>query len=488
MSIKKKVKNYNVLIEEGLRTRQMYPTDILKVDNTDSTDSLWMPQDNANYGTLYASENGIYIAARDGYDAYSEVDVRVTFDDFSDLDIDNLDDTWDKDLDIDEFDDLFNDEDLWDDPFDKIDSSFDDRVTGIDPVSGNEYAVGLDANGYLDEYLLPSKIRIIKPPNKITYLNGEVIDYTGIVVMALTEDSKPWKNEKYPDGIIPFEELIFPIDKADASEIDNIKYATSELDTSPFVQPIPIAVKEFKSYRVDYSRYTYTTFITTYDETRYLTETETHPDIHATGTFFTSDDSIMLLIFMACDATNKNPDNDRPGFTTKGYGKRTMDKGYETEVKEYYEFPALTEDYRTEYYDYHSIEFYYEYNDKSVFFYHKYIGQAYPEPEREIFNAIPTVTNTGDLPSQNRAGYLDVLGKLAWTMIHGDIIGGVQGVPVQWKRPDGEILQDMLYLNVSYPNETVPDHDWNIIDPTIDPHDIPETPEGEVTPEVEVTP
>ena len=487
MSIKKKVKNYNVLIEEGLRTRQMYPTDILKVDNTDSTDSLWMPHDNANYGTLYASENGIYIAARDGYDAYSEVDVRVTFDDFSDLDLDSLDDTFDldslKDLDIDEFNDLFNNEDLWDDPFDKIDSSFDDRVKGIDPVSGNKYAVGLDANGYLDDYLLPTKIKIVRFPNKTKYINGETIDYTGIVVMAFSEDDKVWKNEKYPDGVIPFEELIFPVEIADASEADNIKYVKTDLDIGDVEQPIPIATKKAQqTIRWGYDIYT---DIMRLDDVRYFYRDyqENNKPMYAYG------------VFEAC-AFIRSTDYDEDGTTypdAKIYATSKIPTEYEglpvekrlcseVYIDNYVEHPK----YSYENHGYGCTAEFNEtttvtYNEKTAYFSTVFTGNVNSEliPPR----AISPKNYASLFPNDER-----YIRNIAWAIIYGDITGGVQSVPVQWRSIDGEILETSFFVSVSYPNETLPDHEWNIIDPTINPHDIPETPEGEVTPEVEVTP
>lgn len=486
MSIKKKVKNYNVLIEEGLRTRQMYPTDILKVDNTDSTDSLWMPQDNANYGTLYASENGIYIAARDGYDAYSEVDVRVTFDDFSDLDIDNLDSTWDldslddlvidEDLDIDEFDDLFNNEDLWDDPFDKIDSSFDDRVTGIDPISGNEYAVGLDEDGFLDEYLLPEKIRIVKPPNKLTYVHNEKIDYTGIMVMAFSADDKVWKNEKYPEGVIPFEELIFSTEIADATIAENIKYAKSDLDIDLINQPIPFATKELKV-----GGFTKYHSEGTYDEIEYRysidEENITWAKEAITGclSYHQQQDghvgyNLCLIVIAGSQQPTESGEWQLVRYIKRYYysafdpNTRRLEEKRQQDTKK--NIVSYTHNQKTVYYANASLA-------------HNTDSDAYMSP------IIDRIDWTSPIYIGLQNNYTD---KIAWTIIYGEIIGGVQQVKVQWKRPDGKILEDSLLINVAFPNETLPDYDWNIIDPTIDPHDIPETPEGEVTPEVEVTP
>ena len=54
---------------------------------------------------------------------------------------------------------------------------------------------------------LPEKIEIIVQPTKQIYRNGELIDLTGAVVVALYEDGTRWSSEDYPNGIIPLEEL-----------------------------------------------------------------------------------------------------------------------------------------------------------------------------------------------------------------------------------------------------------------------------------------
>lgn len=54
---------------------------------------------------------------------------------------------------------------------------------------------------------LPDEIRIITPPTKTTYANGEKICLDGIVVGAYRNDSI-WTNTKYPNGHIPINELM----------------------------------------------------------------------------------------------------------------------------------------------------------------------------------------------------------------------------------------------------------------------------------------
>lgn len=49
---------------------------------------------------------------------------------------------------------------------------------------------------------LPTYIRIEIPPDKLTYVDGEAIDLTGILVKAYYEDDSLW-------GTVPFDELMF---------------------------------------------------------------------------------------------------------------------------------------------------------------------------------------------------------------------------------------------------------------------------------------
>lgn len=88
-------------------------------------------------------------------------------------------------------------------------------MTLADPIYINGRRVReIYANGKLVYPSMPAGIKIITPPNKWVYDVGEEIDYTGIVAQIINTDGSPYKSLDYPDGIIPFEELIFPISEA----------------------------------------------------------------------------------------------------------------------------------------------------------------------------------------------------------------------------------------------------------------------------------
>ena len=239
--------NETVIIKEGGLTRRLAPIDKLKINTTDNKESTWVPDDKSKIGVLHASENGIYIASEDGYEAYSEVIVRVTKDSFEgdtsfddwdyetpDMDLSN----WDPETieefenDPEAFDDIFNDEDEWKDIDKPIDIKMnnpkikDIKISGVDPISGNDMEVGLDEDGYLTESTLPSRIEIVRLPSKLTYKDGEKILFN-LVVKAYTADGNIWTGESEL-GVLKTRNLTFPITIASISH-----EAPSEGETDP---------------------------------------------------------------------------------------------------------------------------------------------------------------------------------------------------------------------------------------------------------------
>lgn len=100
----------------------------------------------------------------------------------------------------------------------------------------------------------PDAIKIIKSPDKTTYRENEEIDYTGIVVQLMTGDYV-FRDARYPDGLIPFDELIFPVNTASGAD-----YYEADIDTAPFTQPIPAnSVIRWHVWTGDPNRYVDTT-------------------------------------------------------------------------------------------------------------------------------------------------------------------------------------------------------------------------------------
>lgn len=69
----------------------------------------------------------------------------------------------------------------------------------------------------------PTHIKVTTPPTKTTYNNGENIDFTGIVVTAYTNNGTSdvlYDTAETPNGIVPFNQLQFPITKARSATDD----------------------------------------------------------------------------------------------------------------------------------------------------------------------------------------------------------------------------------------------------------------------------
>lgn len=87
-------------------------------------------------------------------------------------------------------------------------------VTGRDPDTGEEVEVHPDPEtGEIVTTVLPTEIRVITPPAKTDYADGETIDYSGIVVHAYSSTGQDM-------GAVPFDELVFPVATADDQQTD----------------------------------------------------------------------------------------------------------------------------------------------------------------------------------------------------------------------------------------------------------------------------
>lgn len=122
-------------------------------------------------------------------------------------------------------------------------------MTLIDPIYINGRRVSkVFANGKQVYPCLPDGIKVVTLPTKTEYEAGEEIDYTGIVVTAINADGSLWKSIDYPDGIIPFDELIFPTKYTGGEE--TVYYT----DYSGF-NCVIIQARKYTEYRYDRSSY-----------------------------------------------------------------------------------------------------------------------------------------------------------------------------------------------------------------------------------------
>ena len=162
----------------------------IQTHDTGGDNSLWIPMDETQLGTLKAKKNKTYKASDYGYYGFSKVTVEAK-----------------------------------------------KMAVGKDP-NGNPEAVEVDDNGNLVYTELPASIAITTNPSKMSYNNGESISMAGAVVKAYKNGGGIWTGDGYSGGVIPNGELILVPERADASQSTGGS-ATSGLDTSPISQPIP---------------------------------------------------------------------------------------------------------------------------------------------------------------------------------------------------------------------------------------------------------
>lgn len=123
------------------------------------------------------------------------------------------------------------------------DDDGDDAIATVDPETG-EIKIDKLENG------LPVRIEITTPPDYVgPYGNGAYISFEGLVVTAYCENDVPFDTSTTPNGVIPIEQLEFPVTVAqyDPEAGPIVAEVVSELDISPF-EYIPV----FSSVRTYY--------------------------------------------------------------------------------------------------------------------------------------------------------------------------------------------------------------------------------------------
>lgn len=167
----------NIIIQEGGAGKQL-TVDKLKTDLAGGGSCLWVPEDGTTLGTKYINADGTYKASNDGLYGYSEVTVRGT-----------------------------------------------GKATGKDSDGDEAYAYTDPITGRLVTDKLPSSLVVEVNPSKMTYFDGETLDFTGMVVKAYLATGGLWTNSSHPNGVIPVSELVFPITQADYSKVRSDEYS-----------------------------------------------------------------------------------------------------------------------------------------------------------------------------------------------------------------------------------------------------------------------
>jgi len=158
----------NIVIQEG-GTGKQFTAAKLKTATVGGGSCLWVPEDETSLGTKHITKDGTYTAASEGIYGYSEVTVSGI-----------------------------------------------GKVVGVDPVTGEEKEVGTQPDPEtgeptIVEKVIPTSIDITTDPTREEYNDGDLIDFSGMVVKAKTKTGAVFTDETYPDGIIPQSEWITPV-------------------------------------------------------------------------------------------------------------------------------------------------------------------------------------------------------------------------------------------------------------------------------------
>lgn len=242
----------NVIIAEGSTGRRMPDVSkVLTLRPTTGSD-LWVPVDERLSRTKYITKNGTYYATEEELYAFSKVTVNVpggvqgVTTPTVTVDLSNT--SPDAIPDINPYTGLQNDVNISVEQPDTLTSPTampqmngipGSTISGIDPDTGISYTVGVNPDGTISKSENPNAIHITKTPDKMDYSDGETIDYTGIQVMLYKSynegpdgaNSVLFRDDRYGDSIIPFDELIFPNSTASIVSGD-VSIVTSEIKTS----------------------------------------------------------------------------------------------------------------------------------------------------------------------------------------------------------------------------------------------------------------
>lgn len=283
-------------------------------------------------------------------------------------------------------------------------------VSGVDVVITQDKAgddvVRTTNGGEVTETKLPSYIRVTVLPQKLDYIAGETIDYTGLVVHAYTRSGIDM-------GAVPFGELVFTQEVADPTKRENM--AESDLNTSPLEQPIRYA-NQFKI----------TGNITEYGITYEVSQEYICED----GVCIVYQNSSNRFGYIIGRKDDKGVYIYKRKATHKtAGGSEIIDKNvtFHNDISGW--STSYTHDDKT---------VYIAYSNNAGLYYGGYV----PGPLSYSFRSYDE-----NIPAASMG--LAVALIAAWTALYGKQVGGVP-IPVSWSRPgDGAILETSFTINVT---------------------------------------
>ena len=191
----------NVIISEGGKGLRFADVSKLITDKSNGNDS-WVPTEDRIIRQKYISENGIYYAKDDGIYGFSKLTVNIpggaqgyTVPTVASLPYGVEVATTDPSQ-----------------PMPIIPGTVGSSLIGIDPDTGLRSIATVQPDGTLKQSVIPSAIRILIKPAKLSYNAGDKIQYAGLVVELLDSDGNNFQDERFPQGIIswsPVKNLLY---------------------------------------------------------------------------------------------------------------------------------------------------------------------------------------------------------------------------------------------------------------------------------------
>ncbi|MBO7670971.1 MAG: hypothetical protein J6S60_10325 [Oscillospiraceae bacterium] len=318
----------------------------------------WVPESERNLGTKHITKNGVYKASDDGYYAYSSVTVNV---------------------------------------------STDTGVTGAEDDGEQHYVRPNAETGELVDTLVPSSIQVVTPPTFTgPYGDGAYIGFDGMVVKAFLASGEVWEDAGHPGGVIPFNELVFPVTVAEYNPDAPSEYGRSTSSILPSGGYVPIYSEAVCNYQLN-------------NPTKNYSHNLGIVGVGTTGGLFKPSNNNYQLIFASAK---------REEIT---YIRKTLyiDVNGDTKINETVA-PTLN------------------------------MGDSYTHDGKKVYYAYASVPGNSTIAGVNTIPTYDApimnvgRGEIAWTMVYGstEITGGTP-IPVNWSRPgDGVILEDAFAITV----------------------------------------
>ena len=172
----------NIIIQEGGQSKQIGHVAKLKTVQSGSGEVVWVPEDDVETKSLYVSKNGVYNPA-DGSFTYTKTSYKKKKNGKKKKVTETI---------------VNYDENRICYGYDEVSVNIVDAVYGT--KNGKSVKIDTDINGNLTEEEIPAYIKIVKVPDKTSYIVAEPISITGIKVKAYYADDSEW-------GDVPFEEL-----------------------------------------------------------------------------------------------------------------------------------------------------------------------------------------------------------------------------------------------------------------------------------------